>query len=100
MISREDLLKFVIIDLGFPPSELESFDDLTLSELLMLAEYKRQKEKEYWEMLKRAVMFGVAGVYKGKEIPMFEKPKTQKITKEQREAEIAYLKQKFGGLSI
>ena len=67
----------------------------------LLLENHYEKEKEKYEMIAYSFQVGYARVKTGKKIELFDKPQQEeamrtRITKEQKEQELAYLFDKFG----
>ncbi|MGH0775294.1 phage tail assembly chaperone [Bacillus mobilis] len=78
----EELYRIAVGVLNISPLD---FWEITPKEIMVAAEGYYKHEREYLEMISRAVTFGYAGAKKGKVIPLFEdkksKPKVNKIGK-------------------
>ncbi|MCA1025788.1 hypothetical protein LCM23_06760 [Cytobacillus kochii] len=79
-----------------------------MAEILAYSEGYQARQRDHYETMEYVIAMGYVSARKGKILPLFKKDegdkqgnsgksKTNRITKEQREAEINALTQTFGG---
>lgn len=93
-ISEEEVFKIAYGTLKLP---FGSLDDLTPLELYWLAENKEEKDKFKYEMLSYAMKIAYVSANSGKNIPLFEDTKQNKVSEEERNATLSFLDETFEG---
>lgn len=93
-ISEEEVFKIAYGTLRLP---FGSLDDLTPLELYWLAENKEEKDKFNYEMLSHVMKIAFISANSGKNIPLFEETKQNKVSEEERESTLSFLAETFEG---
>lgn len=96
-INHKAVFQVVYVELKQPYGVL---DDMGLKEVSWLIQGNEESKKDYYEMVSYAVKNAMVSVNKGKDYKLFEDNNSEesKLTKEERETELAYLKNTFNGL--
>lgn len=94
-MTEEELFQFCVCEVGITPFE---YYDLSPREIDIIAKGKIKKQRDNFEMLRKIVLFGVAGALKGKDQPLFDTDdaKVIEITKQDREETLNMLNDIFG----
>ena len=77
---------------------LDSLENLTPNELSWLLEGHTEEQKSHYEWIAYAFRAGYVSAHNGKKIRLFEEKevnKVNRITKEEKESQLAYLADKF-----
>lgn len=94
-IDYDELFKLAIGRLKLP---LEYLDELTPHELVLLADSHHEGQKEHYEMVALAFQVGYVNAKSKKRVEMFPKQTEQRIgriTKEGKEENLSFLRDKF-----
>lgn len=94
-IDWEGLKRLAVVELGIPPAQ---FGQLTFGELRMLADAKHKREEREMERLAWLISWLTAPHVKkpiGMDKILGRKSRIQKMTREERKAEMDWLRQRF-----